>query len=95
MFPRDAHLEFRVVLADALSLARAARAAVSGTRLTRERVVGGSFGFERGWNLAAEDGQAAGGVSLLHALLVGFLAGPSLGLVAPHAGNVVGVVDVP
>lgn len=92
MFPRDAHLEFRVVLADALSLARAA---VSGTRLTRERVVGGSFGFERGWNLAAEDGQAAGGVSLLHALLVGFLAGPSLGLVAPHAGNVVGVVDVP
>lgn len=92
---RDPHLELGVVLAGALALPRGPIAVAAHVFL-----IGGVgwllFGLREGrGRLAAQDGQAAGGVDILHALLGGMLLCGGGGLVALDAGDVVGIVDVP
>lgn len=95
---RDPHLELGVVLAGALALPPCAtECAVSvASRVFLVGWVGGLLGLREGrGRLAAQDGQAAGGVGVLHALLRRVLLGCGGGLVALDAGDVVGIVDVP
>lgn len=97
---RDPHLELGVVLSRALALPHAAKrgavAAALAARVFLVRGVVGQLGLgQGGWRLAAQDGEAAGGVGVLHALLGGVLLCGGGGLVPLDAGDVVCIVDVP
>lgn len=97
---RNPHLKIRVVLPGALALPRATDpCAITITLAAQVFLVGGVGGLLFLWQgrgcLAAQDGQAARGVGILHALLGGVLLGCGGGLVALDAGYVVGIIDVP
>jgi uncharacterized membrane protein len=94
----EAHLEVGVVFAVAFALAAGAWVTAVCIAVMAAGWWEGCFGLgwvEGRWDLAAQDGETARGVGFLHALLLGFFAGAGGFLVAPHAGDVGGVVDVP